>query len=299
MGSLLSNLHLLLRSPSFSRWPLEIRFFSKDVYNTWAKWTKSTPETVRDSIQIRQDFLREIDNVSDEDVGKEPGQDSIYTRMSHVPIDYTGKKEHVLKSKDTIDFEREGDCAVCHEALESGGGMHIVCPTSGCEAVSHTTCLGKHFLKDDEDELVPVRGHCPSCKTELVWVDLVKEMSLRMRGQKEVEKLLKVKRSRKGKEKASSQAIIPESDAEEESDNEADIEEEEEADLVDIATKNTNLPEGDKWNIIDDYDASDTESVASMASNISLKNGASRTHKGAALGRIIEDSDWDEAEVLD
>lgn len=218
--------------------------------------------------------------------------------MSHVPIDYTCEKEHIIKSKDIIEFEREGDCAICHEKLESGGGMHIICPTSGCEAVSHTICLGKHFLQDDEDELVPVRGHCPSCKTELIWVDLVKEMSLRMRGQKEVEKLLKVKRSRKGKEKASSQATIPESDAEEESDNEVDLEDED-ADLVDIATKDDS-PDGDNWNIIEEYDASDAESVTSMASNLSQKNGASsRTHKGAALGRIIEDSDWDEAEMLD
>ncbi|CAG8973473.1 hypothetical protein HYALB_00011068 [Hymenoscyphus albidus] len=305
VSSLLSNLHLLLRSPSFSRWPLEIRFFSKDVHNTWTKWIKSTPETIRDSIQIHQEFLNENNNGSVvEDVDKEPGQEAVYTRMSHIPIDYTGEKEHLFKSKDIIDFEREGDCAVCHETLQSGGGMHIICPASECEAVSHVSCLGKHFLKDDDDELVPIRGHCPSCKTQLIWVDLVKEMSLRVRGQKEVENLLKVKRSRKGKGKASSQAIIADSDAEE-SENELELEEEEEeedADLVDIITKPSQLPEGDSWNVIDDYDASDMESIASMASNMSQKTAAIRSQKGgAALGRIVEDSDcdWDEVEVLD
>ena len=33
----LSNLHLLLRVPYFSQWPLEVRFFSEDVYKVWAK----------------------------------------------------------------------------------------------------------------------------------------------------------------------------------------------------------------------------------------------------------------------
>ena len=143
-------------------------------------------------------------------------------------VDYSNEKPHVEKGKNIVDFEREGSCAICHADLEHDAGIYTICPNNACESVTHLTCLSRHFLKDEEDALLPVKGHCPTCKVEVRWVDVVTELSLRIRGQKEIEKLLRVKRVRKGKAVTASQAT----NIDEEEDEEDDDELEDEIDML-------------------------------------------------------------------
>ncbi|TVY26925.1 Structure-specific endonuclease subunit slx1 [Lachnellula hyalina] len=285
--SLLSNLHVLLRSPSFSRWPLELRFFSADVHKAWTKWTKVTAESIRDSLPVIQDFSP-VDQVSSGDEsGSSPKNKKRKTThgIAALPIDYTNQKTHVVIGKEIVEFEREGSCKICKRNLEHDAGIYTICPSPGCESVTHLTCLSKHFLRGDEETLVPIKGHCPSCNTELRWVDVVKELSLRMRGQKEVEKLLKVKRARKTKGSASQVAV-------ESSDGEDDEDE-----IMEEFVPGTQGMVADYWRAIDDTDGSDAESITS---NISLaKTTSLHASKPGALGTVIEDSDWDDMDVLD
>lgn len=220
VASLLSNLHLLLRVPTFSRWPLELRFFSEDVYKSWLKWCKSAAEPIRESINVFQDFPPITDEVLDSEDSPKAKKRKLNHGIQGLAVAYENEKTHVEKGRNIVDFEREGSCALCHDQLEHGAGIYTICPSPGCESVTHLTCLSQHFLRDDGDSLVPIMGRCPSCDTELRWVDVVKELTLRMRGQKEVEKLLKVKRARKGKATAS-QATIESSDEEDEMDEES------------------------------------------------------------------------------
>jgi structure-specific endonuclease subunit SLX1 len=209
-------------------------------------------------------------------------------------IDYTSQKPHVEKAKNLVDFEQEGPCAVCHSDLEHDSGIYAICPTPGCEAVSHMLCLSKHFLEGEEDFLLPIKGNCPSCKTELRWIDIAKELSLRLRGQKEVEKLLKGKRVHKTKATLS-QATVESSDEDEE---DLDIEEEIEQ-LNELSPSGKGMDLGDTWHEHDDSEDSDTASIVSNVS-IAKKGGSSyQASKAAGLPMIIEDSDWDDAEVLD
>lgn len=53
--------------------------------------------------------------------------------------------------------------------------------------------------KEAGEDIIPITGVCPRCKGEVVWGDLMKEMSLRIRGPKEIEKLLKKPRKRKAR----------------------------------------------------------------------------------------------------
>ncbi|KAN0099757.1 hypothetical protein V8E51_013532 [Hyaloscypha variabilis] len=217
--SLISNLHLLLRVPSFSRWPLQLRFFSQDVYKAWLKWCKTATEPTRDSITIIQDFPPS-DLVSDNESGSPKRKKAKLTHgIAKLIVDYSNEKPHVEKGKNIVDFEREGSCAICHGELEHDAGIYTICPNKACESVSHLTCLSHHFLKDEEDALIPVKGHCPNCKAEIRWVDVVKELSLRIRGQKEVEKLLKEKRVRKGKAVTASQATNIDTEEDEDDDD--------------------------------------------------------------------------------
>jgi structure-specific endonuclease subunit SLX1 len=116
-----------------------------------------------------------------------------------------------------------------------------------------------------------------------------------LRGQKEVEKLFKGKRVRKTKPTLS-QATVESSDEDEEED--LDIEEEiEQLSELNPGGKGTDL--GDTWHERDDSEDSDTGSTVSNVS-IAKKGGSSyQASKAAGLPMVIEDSDWDDAEILD
>ncbi|KAF4627757.1 hypothetical protein G7Y89_g10394 [Cudoniella acicularis] len=270
--SLLSNLHVLLRSPSFARWPLELRFFSQDVHRAWLKWTKAASESIRESIPVIEDVpLSESGASGDEKIGSPARKKRKNGHgIAALPIDYAAQKPYVEKAKEIVDFEREGKCEICHTELEHehDAGLYTICPNTGCESVTHLTCLAKHFLKGDENAMVPIKGECPNCKVELLWVDIVKELTLRIRGQKEVQRLLKVKRTRKTKAGTSSQPVIDSSETEEDSDVEIldpDIDEQERV-LEDIVTNKGTTNTRDMWDNIDETEVSDTESIISAAS---------------------------------
>ena len=67
----LSNLHLLLRVPYFSKWPLEVRFFSEDVYHSWQGWCERVDEQVRPGIRIFLD-LQKVDQHEEEITSAQP-----------------------------------------------------------------------------------------------------------------------------------------------------------------------------------------------------------------------------------
>jgi structure-specific endonuclease subunit SLX1 len=210
-------------------------------------------------------------------------------------VDYRDMKAQVEKGKEIVDFEREGSCSLCHTELEHDAGIYAICPHPGCESVTHLACLSTEFLKGDEKgALVPIQGTCPECKKETRWVDVVKETSLRMRGQKEVEKLLRVKRREKGKGWSASQVV----DEEEQWDLEDEMELDEEVFLRDLNRNKSG--EGDSWNALDDDNDSDTGSITSTVSASQTKrDGECRAKTATGLDTVIEDSDWDDAEVLD
>lgn len=296
----LSNLHLLLRVPSFARWPLEVRFFTEDAHKAWQKWLQESPSALPESTLVVKDFPPQTGSAIEE----EPTSPSSKRRkLGHgidaLLVDYASQKTHVEKAKSIVDFEQEGSCSLCNIELEHDAGIYTICPSPECDSVTHLTCLSQHFLQndDDKDALVPMLGSCPKCKTELRWVDIVKELSLRMRGQKEVEKLLKVRKLRKTKGITASQAIVDDSE-----DSDEDLEKQVEAELRELRRLNPEL--GDSYL---DFEASDDSDTGSIASSTSRKQAASTSHRLSyqseqgkrALDTVIEDSDWDEAEVLD
>jgi structure-specific endonuclease subunit SLX1 len=210
-------------------------------------------------------------------------------------VDYSNEKPHVEKGKNIVDFEREGSCAICHSDLEHDAGIYTICPNRGCESVTHLTCLSQHFLKDEEDALVPVEGQCLACKAEIRWVDVVKELTLRIRGQKEVEKLLKERRVRKGKTITASQ--IANNDNEEDNDDvdetEYDMDMLREGNFGRMATDMSTT-----WHEIDATDDSEVDSIISNTS--SAKQATSyRGIQAIDLERVIEDTDWEDAESID
>jgi len=193
--SIVSNLHLLTGVPSFARWPLTLHFFHEDAKKKWDNWLKTKNTTPREGIKTTTDYKPEGSN--------EPWG------IHALPLDYALLKPYVEKAHNVVSFEREGDCVHCHESLQSGAGLHPICPHNGCEAMGHLDCWGKHALEgEDKGILIPISCTCPSCGGKINWVDMMKELTLRIRGPKEVTKLLKKPRRTK-------KAIAAEAQAEE------------------------------------------------------------------------------------
>lgn len=116
-----------------------------------------------------------------------------------LPLDYTPLGPYVEKAQNITSFEREGKCVVCHQNLEHDKGLYAICSNAGCEGVGHLVCWSRHLLNqkgeaDDNGVLLPMEGHCPTCRGAVKWGDMMKELTLRTRGQKEVEQLLKRRR---------------------------------------------------------------------------------------------------------
>lgn len=158
-------------------------------------------------------------------------------------------------------------------------------------------CLSARFLQEEgsSKDLVPLGGSCPTCKARLEWSTLVKEMSLRLRGEKEMQKVLKKKR----KDKAAPGVEVPSTDQESE---DSEDENEDEDDGEDMLTAANVAKHGSGWREppIDNDDLMSVTSADSSVSRFSQLGSPSKSRsKDPHLEVVIEDSDWENAEVLE
>ncbi len=118
-----------------------------------------------------------------------------------IDVGYTYLAGPIKKSTFLLAEGEPIDCSVCAKEIGLEKRLSLICPAEGCKAAFHLSCLGAKFLHDEgpSDSIVPISGKCPECKSEMLWVDLVKEMSLRIRGKKELAVLTKKLRGRKDK----------------------------------------------------------------------------------------------------
>ncbi|KAI0407408.1 GIY-YIG catalytic domain-containing protein [Xylaria palmicola] len=206
--SIVSNLHLLLRVPSFARWPLKLHFFAPEVHQAWTGCCGAASEPLRATVPVYTDFApapaptAAADGDEDEGASAEP-VDPPPRGIHALPLDYAPMKEFVEKTRSLYSFEREGACVVCRESLPHGKGLYATCSNAGCEGTGHVSCWARHLLGADAgEEIIPIAGRCPTCGGEVIWGDMMKETTLRLRGQKEIDRLLRKPRKRKAVAKA-------------------------------------------------------------------------------------------------
>ncbi|KAI9740511.1 MAG: Slx4p interacting protein [Cirrosporium novae-zelandiae] len=191
----IANLHILLHVKYFSRWPLEVRFFSEDGWRVWKKWCDE--HSVGKDIRVVKDFKPSEDEGKTEVTAKdrEEGEKSLNEKIEGIDIEYGSYKLFLEKSQFLLAEDDPLFCSVCKDSIGPERKLVIVCPGEDCRSAFHVKCLASTFLRG-QDDLLPMTGSCPSCKTEMVWADLIKEMTLRARGEKEVRKLFKKTRGR-------------------------------------------------------------------------------------------------------
>lgn len=127
-----------------------------------------------------------------------------------LPLDHSPIGQYLEKGHEMMAFERQGNCVVCRQDLETNKGLYAICTSSDCEGAGHLDCWSRHFLQQSGGEenaaILPMEGKCPTCKATVKWGDMMRELTLRMRGQKEVDKILKKRRKAAGVTKTKTKA---------------------------------------------------------------------------------------------
>ena len=294
LATRLSNLHLLLHVPSFARWPLELRFFCGDVYESWIQRSAATTAPMHRNIRVHRDFevKKDLSKGDDTSIFKSFGEGSSYPTSSRDVKDidptYRPIKGHVEVGQALEARSEALKCICCKEKGNPHLEMIAICPEQRCQAPSHVACLSQRFLESEQSqEIVPVEGQCPRCRTTLKWVDLVKELTLRMRGEKEIKRLMKP-----SKKKVASQAE-PREILSEEEDEDAFLEELEEGcaleDVIDEPHQHEveDLTSDDEWETF-----SASSKVSESHSTIPAGKNSKRYAKTeTGLSPVVEDSD--------
>ena len=291
----ISNLHLLLRVPSFARWPLKVRFFCEDVHRVWRTWCERTDGEVRADLDVVLDLEKTIDPASLE--APRLTQDKGWPRrppprkggIAAVAVTYEGLKSRVEKGL-LLAEPATINCVVCLRELANPASTALMCSHSSCHAISHVACLAKHFRENEATGyILPVKGNCSSCERELWWVDLVREVSLRARGAREMEQLFKAPRVMKP------EVVGDRSRIEEKS--------------LPVRTCNVSVSSGEEkmaWvenidedQVPDDWLEQCDDDCASTVSGLSSISEASSPTEQNRLRTLVEDSDWESAEVIE
>lgn len=211
--------------PSFARWPLTLRLFDREVHARWAGYLASgRVEPLRASLEVVTDFKpaavaedearrkeaarrRIVEDLEEDEEGEgdEEEPEGPKWGVHALPLDYAPLAPYLEKGQNVTTFEREGNCVVCLQHLEHDKGLYAMCSKGECEGMGHVDCWSRHLLhqQGEKDEmLLPVEGRCPKCDGLVRWGDMMREMTLRVRGQKEVDKVLKKRRRAAGVSKS-------------------------------------------------------------------------------------------------
>ncbi|PGH04242.1 hypothetical protein GX51_03587 [Blastomyces parvus] len=299
LRNILANLHTLLQSPYFSEWPLEVQFFSEDVYGAWQDCSQRVDGPLNDRTKVVTAFGSE--KVCDPDRKELLGRAG---RIRALNIGYEHLAEHVEKSQFLLESEEQIDCGVCKQRLDSQHDMIAICSHKLCRCASHLLCLSAHFMEAAglDEKLVPRAGMCPACRTQLEWPILMKEMTLRLRGHEEIKRLVRRRRRAEGARKVKHLNSVNLYSEEDEIDAPKSC-----TRVGNIGFLNDTPPwvdgsyVGELGSSIDSANGinSDSDSVRIITPEIGLDNRRKPFTKTNCSGSYTNSSDWDNAEIIE
>lgn len=284
----LANLHILLRSNYFSKWPLQVRFFCNDVYKSWQECCQDALEPIPLNFPVDLD-LKEVEEDPKSTQGKRRRKEDDYGKGGIEGLDttYSNYRTTLEKSQFLIVDGETIECAVCRGPLAWDHDLIVTCTGAECNALFHIKCLSDHFLQGfDQGVIIPDKGRCPSCNTPLQWQELMTEMSLRFRAPKQVMKMLS-KRNKNGASIAASQQSVAGYSEDEDELGPGATE----------PTANEIARLGDEM-IGDESD--DSASVMSTTPETTPKKAKAKAPLGVKrrLPSVVEESDWEGAEII-
>ena len=287
---------------------MAVRFLCSDVYTAWQKYSEESDSKLRDGFRVFCDF----DDLAEPNVNPQLPASAVGEKkesptmaiLEKINVTFSGLKPHIAKSLALAAQMRIQHCSICQNLLDPETSMFLVCPSKQCSAAYHMACLARKWTENQQPTgfLLPVSGNCVQCSGEHQWIDLVKEMSIRQRGGKDLAKLMKEPRKRECRVTETS-ASIKDSNTNETADRPLnDLQDTLEDSLMDVDFLGTDanddpLPDG--WQELLDDD--DDMSVTSTESGIPSRNASPVQSKSQRqkLEIVIEDSEGDSAEALE
>ena len=286
------------------------------MHKVWQRWSERVDGKIRDGIRIVLDLEQSIESSEAVDTLLLPvsnqAQESQVGRSGRggvkvVDVSYGALMPHAEKSKSLLTNDQTLYCSACGRTAEKECELVVTCPQSFCLGVSHMRCLANQFISAEspEDMIVPVEGNCPSCKSRVRWIDVVKELSLRAHGHAELTKLSKRPREAKHRVSKAKRAekgpsnVMPESRVISEDEFTSDAPAE---DMPEIPVPALHFYGRMHCEPEDNDDIVSISSLTSIDSQETLSiriPRVSAAFPSAIPKAVIEDSDWDGAEVLD
>ncbi|KAL2010576.1 hypothetical protein VTN00DRAFT_6383 [Thermoascus crustaceus] len=311
LTSHLADLHLLLRSTYFASWRLKVRFLSEDVYRVWQVWSERVDGLLPDNVEVVLDTMplssQDATTATRQQINNKDGVTARSSRgVQHLDIGYGGMKGYLEKSLFLLDNSERIDCGVCKEALSMKDDLVVVCSETGCRCACHLICLSTRFLEDSgvPDQMVPMDGSCPACKKTVKWPALMKELSLRTRGEKEIQAIFKKRKRSAAKDDGSGQKGKEDHDLAEHREKHGDrhpgtaeftLDEPPWLDEARYGNEVCNEDDQDELHLDDDW----METLDLGSDSDSNDQPKAQSKQPSRVEIVIEDSDWDDAEIID
>ncbi|KAL4886272.1 hypothetical protein BJY04DRAFT_205015 [Aspergillus karnatakaensis] len=179
------DLHLLLRSDYFGRWPLTLRFFSPDVLQAWKLWCDRVDGIIPDHFKV-------IPDGDCTDFGIDPEQRHLKARnIQSIETNYAPLKNYLEKAMFLLDDIRNLRCKICEAPFDEDNSI-VVCHHASCNCSTHLLCLSTRFMEatQDRDGFIPLSGQCPACTQTVQWPLMMRELSIRTRGKDMLKNML-------------------------------------------------------------------------------------------------------------
>jgi structure-specific endonuclease subunit SLX1 len=185
-----SDLHRLLKSTYFSHWPLQIRFFSGEIYQSWKVWYD------RVDIRLRSPVKVILDGSCPEIGAHAGGNDTRFGGVENAKITYATIRDYIEKAIFLLDDPKDVRCQVCQGQIVPKEELTTVCPQAECHCTCHLLCLSRKFIdaSQEPNQFIPRHGICPACEATVEWPLMMKELSFRSRAKQELLELLRRKR---------------------------------------------------------------------------------------------------------
>lgn len=224
--------------------------------------------------------------------------------VAHIDVSYDDMKEHLEKAMFLLDDSETLLCGVCREQLALQDDLVVVCPQTDCRFAAHMVCLSRHFLNEagESNQFVPTSGTCPACKSTVTWSSLMKELSLRLRGEKETQNIFKTKRRRR---------LNPGNKSADQDKNRVDQQKLPDRSVSTDAMNSVQTGDNDddcpsrEDDLYNEYDQDELLLDENWIEEVDLGSDSDTTDNRAEPKRaqskveiVIEDSDWDDAEIV-
>ncbi|KAL3445879.1 hypothetical protein BJX65DRAFT_139145 [Aspergillus insuetus] len=266
----LEDLHLLLRSAYFGKWPLAVRFFAADVAQAWRVWCDRVDGTIPAHIKTILDG-------NCVDLSVQSGDQVEFGSVKDIKPSYTHIQGYLEKATSLLSDLEGLRCNICESQLQ-GQELVVVCPHSSCNCTTHLLCLSGHSsITSDSDSLVPLTVKCPACSQTIQWQLMMRELSIRTREKEILQGMQKrsEKKSRSSSKKKTGATAVVEEPA--------------------TAILPASEGHGSDTDSLDDY----WDRVLDSGSRIDANDTAQLESKADNMEIVIEDSDFDDPMFVD